>query len=224
VEDTPSLVAAIAKEQNPRNSATLKLPSIMNQKLNRTYQIKASNKMNKTFDYDSPARLGTIDTVHHTAYLEPPGRLLAKPLSGDVRYRPSENFGGPIEAPPPSANFGGLHSGKYKKTQRKIASNWDALYMPSGQEQMEASPKKEVHNGGFTGSKPIRSKKVILTGKEHFYDVLEQKTKSHTHKRGSTVDCSYKVYDAVKYHKYYKGTIMANTLNMFNAVGLKDEF
>lgn len=116
MEDTPSLVAAIAKEQNPRNSATLKLPSIMNQKLNRTYQIKASTKMNKTFDNDSPARLGTIDTVHYTAYLEPPGRLLAKPLSGDVRYRPSENFGGPIEAPPPSANFGGLHSGKYKKT------------------------------------------------------------------------------------------------------------
>ena len=97
--------------------------------------------------------------------------------------------------------------------------------MPGGQERIEASPKKEVHNGGFAGTKPIRSKKVSMTGKEHFYDVLEQKNKSKTHKRGSTVDRSFKVYDAGKYHKYYKGTkLMANTLNMFNAVGLKDEF
>ena len=115
MEDTPSLVAAIAKEQNPRSSGTLIFPSIMNQKLNRTYQIKASHKINKTLDYDCPARLGTIDTVQ-TPYLEPLGGLLATPLSGDVRYRPSASFGGPIEVPPPSANFGDLHSGKYKKT------------------------------------------------------------------------------------------------------------
>jgi hypothetical protein len=100
--------------------------------------------------------------------------------------------------------------------------------MPGGQERTEASPKKEdhVHYGGFAGVKPIRSKKFGVTPKEHFYDVLEQKTKSKAHKkRGATVERSFKVYDAVKYHKYYKGTkLMANTLNMFNAVGLKEEF
>lgn len=115
VEDTPSLLATIAKEKNPKAIGGVLLPSIMNQKFNKTFQVRPSQKMNKNLGYDCPARLGTVDTVQ-TPYLEPLGGLLDTPLSGDLASRPSANFGGPVGVPGPTANFGDLHSGKYKKT------------------------------------------------------------------------------------------------------------
>lgn len=115
VEDTPSLLAKIAKEQNPKALGGVLLPSIMNHKFNKTFQIKPSQKMNKTLGYDCPARLGTVDTVQ-TPYLEPLGDLLATPLNGDLASRPSANFGGPVGVPGTTANFGDFYSSKYKKT------------------------------------------------------------------------------------------------------------